>query len=100
MAAGGLPLLQGTPDNSSSLAGIVYQASVLPHSGAGLSSRWRVFSFPGFAQRTRDGRRLVRVPPIATAGFRRTHLPTSVLPANRHLVSFSVAAPSAFQDKA
>ena len=45
-----------------------------------------VFPLPGFPQLTQGARRLVRVPPLATAGFCRAHLPTSVLPANRHLV--------------
>jgi len=45
-----------------------------------------VIPLPGFPQLTQSGRRLVRVPPLATAGFCRTHLPTSVLPENRHLV--------------
>jgi PAS domain-containing protein len=38
-----------------------------------------VFPLPGFPQLTQSGRRLVRVPPFATAGFCRTHLPASVL---------------------
>ena len=50
------------------------------------SARWRVFFPSGFPQLTQSGHRLVRAPPFATAGFYRTHLPTSVLPANHHLV--------------
>jgi hypothetical protein len=50
-----------------------------------------VFLLAGFPQLTRSGHRLVRVPPLATAGFCRAHFPMSVLPANRHLFFFRFA---------
>ncbi len=57
------------------------------------------FPLAGFLQLTRRGRRLVRVPPLASAGFCRTRLPISVVPANRHLF-FSSASRCAVRDGA